>query len=366
MERSKDCIEKLVKALETIAREFYARKQTHRYFTGVAPVDSDEIVDCWVCKKPFGEEVKVLDHCYYSGKYLGLAHNECNLERRTLNFIPVVAHNLSNYDLHHLCKELHHFDNDSRINVIPQTRESGKYISLAVGVAVRTFKDKNGLEKLIYEYLRIVYSFLFMTNSLAKPVCNLPPDIFTYLDYKFSVYPEEKRQLPHGKSFYPYSYFDNHSKFQETALPSIDCWTNSLKEGEQSISEEQWQNANLVFNSFHCKNFGDYHDLYLKTDTRLLVCVVEDFRRVCYKMYKLDSIQYLSRSHLSGDAFLRTCKADLRLITEREHLKMVENMIRGGVSSVFEKRLMKTNNKYLENFYNSILEEQKILANEFY
>ena len=348
LDRSEDCMEKLIKALETIAREFHARKQTHRYFTGTAPIDPDEIIDCWICEKPFGEEAKVLDHCHYTGKFLGLAHNECNLKRRTLNFIPVVAHNLSNYDLHHLCKDLHHFAKDCRINVIPQTSE--KYISLSVGVPVRTYKDKNGLEKTVYEYLRFVESFRFMTNSLEKLVSNLPAEKFTYLDNHFSVYPEEKRQLLHRKGFYPYSYFDNHSKFQETTLPSIDCWTNSLKEGEQSISEEQWHHANIVFKTFGCENLGDYHDLYLKTDTLLLACVVEEFRRVCYETYKLDSIQYISSSHLSGDAFLRTCKADLCLVIEREHLEMVENMIRGGVSSVYEKRHFKCNNKDLNNY----------------
>ena len=58
LERSQDCIEKLVKAPETIAREYNQRKQTHRYFTGETPIDQDEILDCWICEKPFGEEAK--------------------------------------------------------------------------------------------------------------------------------------------------------------------------------------------------------------------------------------------------------------------------------------------------------------------
>ena len=339
---------KLVKALETIAREFYQRKQSHRYFTGEAPIDPDEIIECWICEKPFGEEAKVLDHCHYSGKFLGLAHNECNLKRRTLNFIPVVAHNLSNYDLHHLFKELHRFAKDCRINVIPQTSE--KYISLSVGVPVRTYKDKNGLEKTVYEYLRFIDSFRFMTTSLEKLVSFLPPDKFSYLDNHFRDYSEEKKQLLHAKGFYSYSYFDDEARFQESALPPIDNWSNSLREGEVSITADDWNHANLVFKTFGCENLGDYHDLYLKTDTLLLACVVEEFRSVCYETYKLDSIQYFSSSHLSGDAFLRTCKADLCLITEREHLEMVENMIRGGVSSVYENRHLKCNNKYLDNY----------------
>ena len=39
LERSKDCMEMLVKALETIAREFHQWKQTHINFTGAAPID---------------------------------------------------------------------------------------------------------------------------------------------------------------------------------------------------------------------------------------------------------------------------------------------------------------------------------------
>ena len=88
-------------------------------------------------------------------------------------------------------------------------------------------------------------------------------------------------------------------------------------EGEVSITDDEWNHANLVFKTFGCQSLEDYHDLYLKTDILLLACVVEGFRRVCYGTYKLDSIQYFSSSHLSGDAFFRTCKADLRLINEK-------------------------------------------------
>ena len=108
-----------------------------------------------------------------------------------------------------------------------------------------------------------------------------------------------------------------------------------------SITDDEWNHANLVF-----KTFG-YHDLYLKLP---VACVVEEFRRVYHETYKLDSIQYFLSSHLSGDAFLRTCRADLCLITDREHVEMVENMMRGGVSSVYEKRYKKRNNKYLDNY----------------
>jgi hypothetical protein len=41
-----------------------------------------------------------------TGKYRGAAHRTCNINNRQPNYIPVLFHNLSNYDLHHLIKYL--------------------------------------------------------------------------------------------------------------------------------------------------------------------------------------------------------------------------------------------------------------------
>ena len=43
---------------------------------------------------------KVRDHCHYTGKFRGAAHNSCNLEYQKPNFFPVVFHHLSGYDAH--------------------------------------------------------------------------------------------------------------------------------------------------------------------------------------------------------------------------------------------------------------------------
>ena len=58
----------------------------------------NEETRCWICKGEFGEnEEKVKDHCHYTGRYRGAAHNECNLKYRNPNVTPVVFHNLSGY-----------------------------------------------------------------------------------------------------------------------------------------------------------------------------------------------------------------------------------------------------------------------------
>ena len=62
---------------------------------------------CWICNKEFEEgDKKVRDHCHFTGKYRGAAHNSCNLRYRIPNFTPVVFHNLRGYDSHLFIKIL--------------------------------------------------------------------------------------------------------------------------------------------------------------------------------------------------------------------------------------------------------------------
>ena len=67
---------------------------------------------CYICKKGFTtydsnkEYYKVKDHCHYTGKYRGAAHNICNLRYRTPREIPVAFHNGSIYDYYFIIKEL--------------------------------------------------------------------------------------------------------------------------------------------------------------------------------------------------------------------------------------------------------------------
>ena len=146
------------------------------------------------------------------------------------------------------------------------------------------------------------------------------------------------------KGYFPYSYVDSHARYTEDRLTARDKWTNKLQGGINSDSEIEYQHAWLVYTHFGSQILGEHSDLYLTTDTLILSCVFEEFRRVCYETYKLDCAQNFTASNNSADAFSRTYKAD------REHLDMAENLIRGGIASVFEKRLVSANNKFTKNY----------------
>ena len=49
-----------------------------------------------------------------------------------------------------------------------------------------------------------------------------------------------------------------------------------------------------VFKYLSNKNLGDYHDLYVQSDTILLADVSENFGKICIKLYELDSAYFLS------------------------------------------------------------------------
>ena len=50
--------------------------------------------------------IKVRDHCHFTRKYRGAAHNICNLRYKIPKEIPAVFHNGSTYDYHFIIKEL--------------------------------------------------------------------------------------------------------------------------------------------------------------------------------------------------------------------------------------------------------------------
>ena len=57
-------------------------------------IDHNKQNICYICKQEFDlKNYKVRDHCHYTGKYRGAAHNICNLRYKIPKEIPIVFHN---------------------------------------------------------------------------------------------------------------------------------------------------------------------------------------------------------------------------------------------------------------------------------
>ena len=93
------------------------------------------------------------------------------------------------------------------------------------------------------------------------------------------------------KGVFLYEYINSWERFNETALPNKKAFYSKLS--LEDITDEDYLHAQKVFEEFKPKNLGKYHDLYVQSDTLLLVDVFENFRNKCVEIYKLDPAHFL-------------------------------------------------------------------------
>ena len=85
---------------------------------------------------------------------------------------------------------------------------------------------------------------------------------------------------------------DDWDKFNEILLPEKEYFDSYLN--MEDITDEDYADAKRVCKDFKIKNFEDYYDLYVQSDTLLLADVFEIFRNICLKAYELDPAHFIS------------------------------------------------------------------------
>ena len=351
---------------------------------------------CYICKKEFNTDdsdkkhYKVKDHCHYTGKYRGEAHTICNLRYKIPKEISIVFHNGSTNDYHFIINELVK-EFDGKFECLGENTE--KYITFSVPIN-KEIKNKNKIIEIRYK-IKFIDSFRFMSTSLSKLVDNLSEglhnnrcvDCKSYLDYMiikdgtknserliFRCYSCKKNyekdfnkelierfaniyEFCNGdfnkfilllrKGVYPYEYMDNWERFDETSLPDKESFYSSLN--MENIDDIDYRHGNNVFKKFELKNLGEYHDLYVQSDTLLLTDVFENLRNMRIKVYQLDPAHFLSLPGLAWQACLKKTNVKLELLTDYDMLLMVEEGIRGGICHSIH-RYAKANNKYMKKY----------------
>jgi len=280
--------------------------------------------NCAECDRRFAD-IKVRDHCHVTGKYRGAACGPCNLKMRVTENtrIPVVLHNLKGYDSHFIMQAIGKTENVKKnlITCIGQTNE--KYVTFSLGS------------------LRFIDSLQFLASSLDKLAKSLTKNEYSITD----LY--SKHDILKRKGVYPYEWIQSCAQFEETSLPKIEDFYSRLR--AESITKDEYEHAHKVWSECGCKTFGDYHDLYLKSDVLLLADIFEAFRKTSLKHYGLDPAHYLTSPALSWDAMLKTTRVELEYIQDIDMYMFFERGTRGGISMV-AKRYSKANNKYVKGY----------------
>ena len=133
----------------------------------------------------------------------------------------------------------------------------------------------------------------------------------------------------------------------EISLPDKEAFYSSLN--MEDITDVDHRHAKRVIKSLNNKNLGDYHDLYVQSDTLLLAHVFEKFRNKCIEIYELDPANFLSARGLVWQACLKKTEAKLELLTNVDMLLMVEKRIRGVISHEIH-GYAKASNRYIKNY----------------
>ena len=358
--RGEDCITKFCKDLREHATKIinYEKKDLIP-LTKKEEENYNNQKGCYICKKEFDKSEKefdksdkkhhkVRDHCHYSGKYRGAAHNIWNLRYKIPKKIPIIFHNGSTYDYHFIIRELvKEFEGD--FECFGENTE--KYITFSVPIKQRI---ENKDMKITYK-IKFIDSFTFMATSLSKLVDNLTEGIhsdkcincksdISYMKvigetlifrcfnckrnyekeinkelierlastYKFCNNDLNKFVMLLRKGVYPYEYMDGWDKFNETSIPSKESLYSNLT--MKNITETDYIHANNVFKTLKLNNLDDYHNLYVQSDTLLLADVFENFRKACIKTYELDPAHFTSLPGLAWQACLKKNRSRIRVI----------------------------------------------------
>ncbi|XP_069109117.1 uncharacterized protein [Argopecten irradians] len=286
---------------------------------------------CHICQKELGDD-RVRDHDHLNGSFRGASHSNCNFQfqfrqgKRSQGskfYIPVIFHNLRGYDMHLLMESAGKFKSKP-LSCIPNNME--KYMSFSLG------------------NLRFIDSLQFLNASLDTLVSNLTVDGMGKFSNLSKHFPDEQHlELLLRKGVYPYDYATSPEKFDEKTLPGKDKFYNKLAESD--LSDTDYKHAQSVWQTFDMTCFGEYHDLYLKTDVLLLADVFENFRSISLDYYHLDPAHYYTAPGFSWEAMLKMTGVELQLLDDIDMVLMVEKGVRGGVSMISKKFAQANNPK---------------------
>ena len=103
--------------------------------------------------------------------------------------------------------------------------------------------------------------------------------------------------------------------------------------------DEEIERTNKIIQTFNIKNGKELTQLYLKSDVILLADVFEKFIKVSYEQFENKSfILCKSLPGYTWECGLKNTNIKLQTLQDKDMILLLENNIRGGISSVMGDR----------------------------
>ena len=184
--------------------------------------------------------------------------------------------------------------------------------------------------------LRFLDSKRFLNSSLDKQMKSMQSGANNFPIMTLEGMSDE---LFKEKLAYPYEVF-THNTFQEPLNLSPENFLSTLK--QTSPPDEEINRTQEIIKKFNVKNGQELTELYLKMDVLQLADVFENFVEKATLEYGINPLYSYSLPGYTWKAGLKLTNIKLDFITDEDLLLLLENNIRGRISSVMGPRYIES------------------------
>ena len=151
----------------------------------------------------------------------------------------------------------------------------------------------------------------------------------------------DKWQYLNKKLAYPYQYFNSIDEYKKPVdnLKTEDFFSK-LK--NDYPDDEEIERTKEIIKLFNTKDGEELTKLYCKSDVILLADVFEKFVKVSTKEYALNPLYCVSLPGYTYQCALKYTDIKLQTLQDKDLILLIENNIRGGISSVMGDRYAKS------------------------
>ena len=146
----------------------------------------------------------------------------------------------------------------------------------------------------------------------------------------------DKRKYLTRKLAYPYEFFNCIDDYQKPV--------DNLKKGDffskskNKCPDEEIQRTMDIIKKFNIKNGEELTQIYLKSDVLLLACVFEKFIKVSFNEFGINPLYCVSLPGYTWQCGSKYTGINLQTLQDKDMILLLENNIRGGISSVMGDR----------------------------
>ena len=271
--------------------------------------------------------------------------------------------------------------------------DSYRFLSSGLDSLVRTLVDNShktleNLKKEVVDNDEILNIVNKIEENYPEEIENLEEDDRTIKNLK-KYYPEEIENLEEAlldyigendlkilktgfpdkwkyltkKLAYPYEYFNSIDDYQKPVDNlKKEHFFSKLK--NKCPDDDEIERTMNIIEKFNIKNGEVLTQIYLKSDVLLLACVFEKFIKVSINEFKINPLYCVSLPGYTWQCGLKYTGINLQTLQDKDMILLLENNIRGGISSVMGDRYIKSdkNKKILyidaNNLYGHSMSEQ--------